>query len=206
MRCMRTSRAALTGKKSRREMHEWHEGDGADQIFQRAVPEHRCAGPTTNTSVSWKAVERFVTGWEIEAGEGERLIGGLACIRMWLMVGLWEGYQSPWLCLSIPLSVCLSVWSAFTLCRENLDWLSRLPHSLCTGGFSHIVRPRRMQPPVRDHILNHPFPSPHSAHHLLPCPTSFLNCPPEGQSCCWCSLQGGLERASWTSGWTWRKS
>lgn len=55
-------------RESQQELHEWHEGDGADQIFHRTVPEHHCAGQAKNASVSREAVFRFVTG-EMEPGE-----------------------------------------------------------------------------------------------------------------------------------------
>lgn len=42
--------AALMGKWAK--LHEWHEGDGADQILHCTVPEQFGAGPIKNASVS----------------------------------------------------------------------------------------------------------------------------------------------------------
>lgn len=98
--------------------------------------------------------------WGDTARWGERLIERLACVRMWLLIRVWEGCQSLWLYLPLPsLSVSFSTkplsptCSTFTLFLN--EWGKPLPPITATtttttlqycSGFFHTVHPRRVQP------------------------------------------------------------
>lgn len=105
--------------------------------------------------------------WGDIARWGERLIEGLACIRMWLLIEVWEGCQSLWLYLPLPSpsqplsppSVCLlparHSHSSSTSGGETPATTTTTTTLQYHSGFFHTVHPRRVQPPLSVNISPH---------------------------------------------------
>lgn len=115
---------------------------------------------------------------------GKRLIEGLACIRMWLLIEVWEGCQSFWLCPPLP-----SVFTTSFSTKHLSPACSTFTLFLLSGSARRLSS-------LHAAFVSECFPSLSSP--LIPladarsssCPTSFFFSSPEGQSCCWWSLEG----------------
>lgn len=89
--------AAHLKRKSQRGLRKWEDGDSSDQMLDCLLWQN-LKNPECMLESS---LPFFVTGGD-RCRWGKRLIQGLACIRMWLLIEVWEGCQSLWLYLPLP--------------------------------------------------------------------------------------------------------
>lgn len=181
---------------------------------------------STTVLVRWKNVECIWESslpfchWGDIARWGERLMERLACIRMWLLIGVWEGCQSLWLSLPLlSLPLILFLHQASVSCLLYIHIVPRqgggnpcplsLPSPpLCSivAGFSTLsilaaCTPSRQWILPRTFLSSHPAdrrtpPLPLLLSYFLPLQLSWRAKPLLVEP------RGRKERDSWTSGRT----